>query len=300
MNAEKRQGAKSPGPGSDDATPSTKDRFASVAAHYDRWVGWEPRLKKEMPFITARIPAGATVLDAGCGTGAHARALAATGYRVTGADASAAMLAQAREAETRIAEAQRAEVLSSETRHAEARDVDAHDTVTQRIATVEWVECDISDAAAIGGRRFDAVLALGNVLPAFGDADAVHRGLVALVARTKPGGVLILQYLNGERIHIRGRLVAKGGDDNMGSIWLRHHFEAGGKLWFHSYQLRHGENGWTAEVRAHEYNDVPAAEVSALMEQLFERVELFDGLTGNPFDPEESDSLGVLATGRKI
>jgi SAM-dependent methyltransferase len=260
-----------------------------VAAHYDRWVGWEPRLKKEMPFLAAGIPAGATVLDAGCGTGAHARALAAAGYRVTGADASAAMLAQAREAEARATEARLAETRSAETQ----------DTEPQHTAAVEWVECDVSDAAAIGGRRFDAVLALGNVLPAFGDADAVHRGLVALVARTSPGGVLILQYLNGERIHARGRLVAKGGDDETGDIWLRHHFEAGDKLWFHSYQLRHGESGWTAEVRAHEYSDIPAAEVVALLEQLFERVELFDGLTASPFDPLESDSLGVLATGRR-
>jgi SAM-dependent methyltransferase len=267
----------------EETTPA-EDRFASVAAHYDRWVGWEPRLKKEMPFLTASIPARATVLDAGCGTGAHARALAAAGYCVTGADASAAMLAQAREADARVTEARLAETRSAE---------------TQRAAAVEWVECDISNAAAIGGRRFDAVLALGNVLPAFGDADAVHRGLVALVARTSPGGVLILQYLNGERIHARGRLVAKGSDDDTGDIWLRHHFEAGDKLWFHSYQLRHGESGWTAEVRAHEYNDVPAVEVVALLEQLFERVELFDGLTGNPFDPLESDSLGVLATGRR-
>jgi SAM-dependent methyltransferase len=324
MSPEKRRGAKSPGstsgakpgaksgarPGAKSgaksgATPATgisagrtappaEDRFASVAANYDRWVGWEPRLKKEMPFLTARIPAGATVLDAGCGTGAHARALAAAGYRVTGADASPAMLVQAREAEARLAGAR-----SAETRLADVPSAAAEDTKTPRIAAVEWVECDISNAAAIGGRRFDAVLALGNVLPAFGDADAVHRGLVALVTRTSPGGVLILQYLNGERIHARGRLVAKGSDDKTGDVWLRHHFEAGEKLWFHSYQLRHGESGWTAEVRAHEYNDVPAIEISALLEQLFERVELFDGLTGNPFDPLESDSLGVLATGRK-
>jgi SAM-dependent methyltransferase len=257
-----------------DSEPLAEDRFASVAAHYDRWVGWEPRLKKEMPLLTARIPPGATVLDAGCGTGAHARALAAAGYRVTGADASVAMLAQARAAE-------------------------AQNTGLPSAPAVEWVECDITDAAALGGRRFEAVLALGNVLPAFGDAEAVHRGLVALVARTLPGGTLILQYLNGERIRAQGRLVAKGSENEQDAIWLRHHFEAGGKLWFHSYQLRRGEGGWTAEVRAHEYNDLPAAEATALLQQLFERVELHDGLTGTLFDPLESDSLGVLATGRR-
>jgi SAM-dependent methyltransferase len=289
MSSRKRPGAESPaartkGPLDARSAPTptplpggaalpAEDRFASVAAHYDAWVGWEPRLKKEMPFLVASIPAGATVLDAGCGTGAHARALAGAGYRVTGADTSAAMLAQAHAAESRDARAPGA-------------------------PAVEWVECDITSAAAIDGRRFDAVLALGNVLPAFGDAEAVARGLGALVTRTAPGGLLILQYLNGERVRARGRLVVKGSNDDEGGVWLRHHFEAGGKLWFHSYQLSRTETGWTGEVRAHEYNDVSAAEVMALLGRLFDQVELFDGLTGNPFDPLESDSLGVRATGR--
>ncbi len=256
-------------PPSGGQTPPAEDRFASVASNYDRWVGWEPRLKNEMPFLTSRIPAGATVLDAGCGTGAHARALAAAGYRVTGADASAAMLAQARTAGAAESSA------------------------------IEWLECDLTDPTALGGRRFDAVLALGNVVPAFGDAEAVRRGLGALIAHTSPGGLLILQYLNGERIRARGRLVAKGNTDRTGEVWLRHHFLAGDKIWFHSYQLRPAETGWSVEVRAHEYHDVPVAELRSLLEPKFSRIELVDGLTGNPFDPPESDSLGVLATGRR-
>jgi SAM-dependent methyltransferase len=41
------------------------------------------------------LPAGATVLDVGCGTGRHAVALAQRGFLVTGLDVSAEMLAQA-------------------------------------------------------------------------------------------------------------------------------------------------------------------------------------------------------------
>jgi SAM-dependent methyltransferase len=245
------------------------DRFAPVAANYDRWVGWEPRLRKEMPFLAASIPAGAAVLDAGCGTGAHARALAAAGYRVTGADASAAMLEQARA------------------------------IAPPDGPPIEWTEADLTDPASLGGRRFEAVLALGNALPAFGEADAVRRGLDALVALTAPGGLLVLQLLNSTRIRAGGRLVAKGTGGETGDVWLRHHFEAGGKLWFHSYQLRHADGDWSVEAQAREYNDFSPAELAAILERSFDRVELFDGLTGNPFDPAGSDSLGVRASGRK-
>jgi SAM-dependent methyltransferase len=41
------------------------------------------------------VRAGATLVDAGCGTGRHAVALAALGFEVTGIDASPALLAQA-------------------------------------------------------------------------------------------------------------------------------------------------------------------------------------------------------------
>ncbi len=44
------------------------------------------------------LPAGASILDVGCGTGRHAVELARRGYAVTGLDLSAAMLAKAAEA----------------------------------------------------------------------------------------------------------------------------------------------------------------------------------------------------------
>ena len=48
--------------------------------------------------LSARgLPSGARLLDAGCGTGRHAVALAGRGYRVTGLDASADLIAVARQ-----------------------------------------------------------------------------------------------------------------------------------------------------------------------------------------------------------
>ena len=42
------------------------------------------------------LPAGAAILDVGCGTGRHAIELAGRGYGVTGLDLSSGMLAQAK------------------------------------------------------------------------------------------------------------------------------------------------------------------------------------------------------------
>src|SRR5581483_6754811 len=58
---------------------------AHVAAHYRR---------KRVALVRALAPAGARVLDVGCGTGTLAAALRAAGYRVYGVDASTGMLAQ--------------------------------------------------------------------------------------------------------------------------------------------------------------------------------------------------------------
>lgn len=52
---------------------------------------------REIDFLLdlLRLPAGAAILDVGCGTGRHAVALARRGFAVTGLDLSAGMLAQA-------------------------------------------------------------------------------------------------------------------------------------------------------------------------------------------------------------
>jgi len=253
-----------------------EDRFAQVAANYDRWVNWEPRLRKEMPFLTATLPAGATLLDVGCGTGAHALALAASGYRVTGLDQSESMLEQARAA--------------------------AKAAVAQS-ATVEWVAGDILDPAVLPGRGFDAVLALGNALLSFGDDQKVEEGLRAMVERVNPGGVLILQYLNGTRIRQGGRLVVKAqdpeGTGRPGEIWLRHHFVAGDDLYFHSYVLRPEGSAWTAEVRGDRLVDLTPERILPLLAPRFQAVEFFEGLSGGPFRPLESDAVGVVAKGKR-
>lgn len=306
--------------------PAAEDRFERVAANYDRWIDWGPRLQKEMPFLLASLPpdlelregpfSGSVggILDVGCGTGAHAIALAAAGHRVVGLDQSASMIEQAREAEARARES-------------------SGGTRVER--PIEWVVGDVSNPNVLPGRWFRGVLALGNVLLAFGEEKAVLDGLESMVRSVAPGGTLLLQYLNGGRIRAGGRLVVKasgggaadggaaGGPDGGATpgaaragaaeqspedrteagqateeIWLRHHFEAGGDLYYASYILKREGGKWTADVKSEKLVDLPPERISRLLKPRFDRVEFFDGLSGRPFDPLHSDAVGVRAGGR--
>jgi len=76
--------------------PAAYDPFAWF---YDRY--WHQQFhSRAFPIVErlllGRLPAGAKILDVGCGTGHLAARLAARGFRVTGIDASPAMLAYAR------------------------------------------------------------------------------------------------------------------------------------------------------------------------------------------------------------
>jgi SAM-dependent methyltransferase len=108
------------------------------------------------------VPAGARILDAGCGTGRVAIELDRRGYAVTGVDLDAAMLDRARTAAPHLT----------------------------------WIEADLArfDPAEHGlTAGFDLVVAAGNVIPlaAHGtEADVVAR----LAGAARPGGLVVTGF----------------------------------------------------------------------------------------------------------
>ncbi|WP_367318644.1 class I SAM-dependent methyltransferase [Streptomyces sp. HUAS ZL42] len=69
----------------------------AVSLRYDEAYGAETKYQSLLGDLCQRIPAGGTVLDLGCGSGAPvARTLAVAGYRVTGIDISGSASASAR------------------------------------------------------------------------------------------------------------------------------------------------------------------------------------------------------------
>jgi SAM-dependent methyltransferase len=98
-----------------------------------------------------------TVLDAGCGTGRVAIRLAGLGYRCTGIDLDASMLAEARRA----------------------------------APALDWLLGDLASLAL--GRRFDLVVAAGNVIPLL--APGTLTGAVANLAEALgPDGLLVAGF----------------------------------------------------------------------------------------------------------
>jgi 2-polyprenyl-3-methyl-5-hydroxy-6-metoxy-1,4-benzoquinol methylase len=66
--------------------------YKHLAPIYDYFVNWKSRLAYELPFLVKEIsslgrnPHELKVLDAACGTGRHAIALANEGFQMSGAD----------------------------------------------------------------------------------------------------------------------------------------------------------------------------------------------------------------------
>ena len=131
---------------------------------YDVFVDWNGRLKREMPGIGMRLDrVGARkVLDVGCGTGRHVKALGESGYDAHGADTSADMLAQARDY-----------LGGAERLHG-------------------WRLGDQPPATLSELAPFDAITCLGNVWPQLLGEDDARQAALGIASLLRPGGLLLI------------------------------------------------------------------------------------------------------------
>ncbi len=139
---------------------------------YDELVDWDRRLAREAPFFRELFDAHGvrSVADVGAGSARHAIMFRSWGLDVTAIDPSADMLALARE-------------------NAEAADSDL------RIA-----EGGFGQVAGLLGAQVDALTCTGNALPHVRSLAGLRDALADFSAAVRPGGVLVLHYLNHERL----------------------------------------------------------------------------------------------------
>jgi len=132
------------------------------AARFAALAGSGKDMHGEARFCAALVPAGARVLDAGCGTGRVMIRLAELGYDCVGVDLDPSMLAMAR----------------------------------QEAPELPWIQADLAefDPAAVNvATDFDLVVAAGNIFPllAAGTEPAV---ITRLAATLSPGGLMVAGF----------------------------------------------------------------------------------------------------------
>ena len=240
------------------------------AEWYDRGINWAARLNREIPVLTEVFgpPATGGILDAGCGTGRQAWALAKLGYRVTGADASEEMLTIAR-------------------RHATAG------------AAVTFVTARYDQLCEQVGDGFDGIYCLGNALAAAGSRGAVRDALAQFSRCLRSGGRLFFQVLNFPRMRseqpcIRGPRVASV--DGVDYISVRH-FHFGEDTCQVTNVTLFDDDGW--RMRSHSGTLYPVA-IDELREWADECSLRIDDVWGSykrePFTAGKSSELLLFAT----
>lgn len=160
--------------------------YEQLASTYDDMTRFSDRLVGERRRLEfwAQNDRWQNAIDAACGTGLHAVALASLGIRTLATDASAAMLEQAR-----------------------------NNARTHGVA-IEFRHLRLQDHGCLEGGA-NAVLCLGNSLPHLLNRDELVQALRGFHRNLRPGGRLLLQLLNYDRIlSRRERLVGMTGQEN--------------------------------------------------------------------------------------
>jgi glycine/sarcosine N-methyltransferase len=159
------------------------DPYHGLAADYD-WifddgalVGGAAINQPATARLLQRTGPGSTVLDAACGTGIDAAVLARRGFNVRAADGSEAMV----------------EVAAARFR--------------REGLAIPVQRCLWPDLPVAIGQRFDVVLCTGNALVHAAGRDAMVQALTGLRRMAGPGGHVVIDSRNWEKLHAERRIV---------------------------------------------------------------------------------------------
>jgi glycine/sarcosine N-methyltransferase len=247
--------------------------YDDFSSDYDRFVDWPGRLAVELPFIEHQLQAvGARrVLDAACGTGMHALALARRGYAAVGADLSPGMIARAR-----------------------ANAAAAGVGVPFEVAGFGGLNAQV-------GTGFDALLCLGNSLPHLLAPADLAAALADFAACLRPEGLLLIQNRNFDAVLARGERWMDPQAHQEGNVeWLFLRFydlNPDGTLTFNLVTLRReGSDAWRQHVLTTRLWPLRQEElIAALSPAGFGEVTCWGDTQGASFDPARSPNLVVTA-----
>jgi SAM-dependent methyltransferase len=256
--------------------------YAEFSFDYDHFVNWDSRLAVELPFLeqTLQPLSGSSgqpirVLDAACGTGMHAIALAKRGFVTAGADLSSEMVARGK--------------------------VNAANAGVQ----VNFETAGFGELASAFQTNslfpFDAVLCLGNSLPHLLSPTQLFAALKDFAACLRPGGMLIIQSRNFDAVlQAKERWMEPQSyrSDQREWVFLRlYDYDPDGLISFHIITLFREENaGWQQRIHSTRLAPQKAADVQAALSSTgFQSIRIFGSLAGTTFDPHTSGNLVLVA-----
>jgi glycine/sarcosine N-methyltransferase len=253
----------------------TQSAYDQLSASYDYFVNWNNRLSFELPFLTQQLAGGekaSRILDAACGTGMHAIALAKQGYAASGADISQGMIEKARENALR-------------------------DQVPVRFKQGGFGELK----EKFGENLFEGLLCLGNSLPHVASLEHLQQTLRDFSAVLVPQGKLILQNRNFDGVLAAQARWMEPQSHREGSrewIFIRFYdFLPDGKIAFNILTLlREGEAAWQQQQTTTTLLPLTQKQLTeGLIQAGFERIAFFGGLNGSAYQADTSPNLVITA-----
>jgi SAM-dependent methyltransferase len=211
-------------------------------------------------------------MDAACGTGHHAIALANIGFQMFGSDLYPEMVSMA-----------------------DANAKAAGEKVTFRTAGFGSINETFKQP---GG--FDAVLCLGNSLPHVASEQDLKKALQDFKELLRPGGMLLLQMRNfdlvmGEKKRWMEPQTLKEGTTEW--LFIRFYdFEADGKIQFNILSLHRKPNApWHTQLTSTHLLPIFSEKLKAELGTLgFRDIRLYGNLAAAPYEPGSSGDIVLL------
>lgn len=241
--------------------------YDALAPGYDTMTGFEKRFIQEKPFLRLLTEKHSikVALDAGCGTGFHALLLAQLGVQMTGVDISTAMIAEAQ-------------------RHA-----------LELSLPVRFVAAHNGDLGKLFSQKFDAVFSLGNTMAHLLSEEQIHETLQSFQTILKPGGILLLQNLNYDRILAQKQRIQSIKEFN-GTTFVRFYDFEDPLITFNILTIDRANGEVHQSLRTISLKPLQSEYLSTMLEANgFTRIKLFGGIALDPYKAETSKDLVVLA-----
>jgi len=241
--------------------------YNALAPDYDVMTDFNNRFEREEAVFKNIINRYSiqTALDAGAGTGFHSLLLAELGVRVTAVDISGEMLERLQHNAKRL----RLSV----------------DTVTTSFE-------NISDSISI---TFDSIFCLGNSIVHVLSDTALEKSFSNFHSLLKPGGVLIIQILNYDRI-IKERRRVQNIKKKRDITFIRFYDYYNDRLFFNILKLIDKDNRIDHTINTVELRPIKNDDLTDFLRRAgFTSIDKYGSLQFEPFDEKESSNLVTVA-----